>query len=182
MLSEKVFNSTFIVSHLDELPNEQIQRFYYPDNLIGKDGIILSIIPENKEKWIGVFEFGKIDNGLSGVYSHPNQDYICIISNGSGYIVNSKNPEEWEEIKLIPIIDVQVIEEKNIIIFAGLTELCAYNSNGLLWISSRISWDSLTINGNNGTVIKGKYYDMRVEDYSEFEVDIETGNVKGGVE
>jgi hypothetical protein len=178
------FISSYKYDVLNELPNNKLKRYYFSDNENGngKDGVILSFNSPDHNEWVGIFGFGNMSNkSVTGVYSCPNKDYICVVSRGNGYIVNVNQPESWEIIKLMPIIDVRIHKEKNLIFFANLTEISAYNENGLMWTTNRISWDDLRIIAINEKKIIGKYFDIRMEDNVEFEVDIDTGKVNNGI-
>ena len=179
----KEFISSYEFNVLNELPSNNIKRYYFPDNENGKDGIILSLISSDHKEWVGIFGFGNLSNkSVTGVYSCPNKDYICVISKGNGYYVNVNKPDSWEAIKLLPIIDVRIHKDKNVIYFSSLTEICAYNENGLLWTTKRISWDDLKIIEINEGKIIGEYFDIRNDDNVRFEVDLDTGIIKGGIE
>lgn len=159
--------------------------YYYPgaSTQSNKDGMIVQINPERREAWIGIFGFGNISkNGVSGVYTTPHSNKLCVIANGAGYIVSSDNPKNWEEIKYIPIIDARISKAQKLIIFADYTELIAYNDSGVKWKTKRLSWDNLKIIELSDNYIKGEYYDIRSEVNEFFEVDLVSGISKGGVE
>tara|TARA_R110002020_G_scaffold466285_2_gene688736 strand:- start:1825 stop:2379 length:555 start_codon:yes stop_codon:yes gene_type:complete len=168
-----------------EEPKSGYEIYYYPgaSTLGGMDGVIVQINPEHGETWIGIFAFGNVSkNGALGVYTTPHSNKLCVVANGAGYIVSSDNPEKWEEIKSIPIIDARISKAQNLLIFADYTGLIAYNDNGVKWKTRRLAWDNLKIIELSDDYIKGEYFDIRSDRDEFFEVNLVSGISKGGVE
>ena len=159
--------------------------YYFPEASIkgGKDGIIVEIIPEHGESWIGVFAFGtQNQTGFSGVFTMPDPNKLCVVSKGKGYLVNVNDPKYCEIIDAIPIIDVHAIPTKNIVVFADYTKLVAYDETKIKWKTKRLAWDGFKIIMASEECIKGKYYDLRSEGDEFFEVNLSTGEHIGGIE
>lgn len=178
----------FIHKYEIQLLNEIMSGYpvyYYPigSNAGIKDGLIVKIIPEEGDIWIGIFSFGNISrNGFSGIFSMPNSNKLCVVSNGVGYIVNVNDPNEWEEIKSVPVRDVRLIQEHNIIVFADYISIIAFNAAGFKWKTKQLAWDNFKILNVTENFITGEYYDMRSESQEIFEVELSSGISKGGVE
>lgn len=182
MIVNLSFESNYTVEIINELGSEE--RYYYPNgNMIGgKDGLIIKISPSNSNAWIGVFAYGELArNGTFGVYTMPNPNQLCVVSNGAGYIVNSDNPENWTEVKSIPITDVRCIEKQKIILFADYTQLVAYDETGIKWRTDRLAYDSLKILWVDDNILKGEFWNIRNEDNQIFEVNLNDGSQIGGI-
>ncbi len=158
--------------------------YYYPGASTqgGKDGLIVRVTPKNGEPWLGVFAPGTLaPNGVNGIFAMPDGLGICVVSNGRGYIVRYGDPLTCVELPLQPITDIRVVPEKGLIVFADLTRLVAYSGEGVKWETGRLAFDGFDIvELSNGRIV-GKYYDIRSEADEVFEVDLDSGNVKGGV-
>jgi len=177
------FSHEYEVEVLNELPFGK-NVYYYPGASTqgGKDGVIIEITPLHGESWIGVFAFGDITpKGLSGVYSLPNADKLCVVSRGAGYFVSAKNPTDWDKIKSIPVVDVRSVLSQGISLFANYTELIAYDSSGVKWKTERLAFDSFKIIALNDNHLKGEYYDIRSESKETFEVNLATGEHTGNI-
>lgn len=175
------FKSHYMVEVLEELGTEN--RYYYPRASTngGNDGLTIKVISPNGESWIGIFEFGKISgNGISGIFTTPNTDIICIVAKGAGYMVSTSNPLNWEQVKSIPIMDVRPIKSHNLLIFADYTELVAYNDTGIKWRTERLAYDNLKIIEITEDFIKGEYWNISNDSNDTFKVNIETGEQIGG--
>ena len=154
------------------------KRYYYPGANLngGNDGVVVKISKGNGNDWVGVFAFGNINNkGITGIYSTPNKDKFCVVAKGAGYIVSSDNPEIWEEVSAIPVINVYSIYPKNLLIFQDYTELVAYNANGVKWRTERLSLDGFEIVEITDKTLKGKYYSLQTEANELFEIELSTG-------
>jgi hypothetical protein len=176
-----IFEKSYDIELLNELGLEE--RFYFPigKKTEGNDGLILKISPFSGKPWIGIFAFGDITtNGLCGVYSMPDKEKFCVVSNGMGYIVTSSDATIFETLDSIPITDVRCIKEKGIILFADYTEIMAYDSGGLRWQSKRLSYDGFKIISLNSDVLIGEFWDIRNESNSLFEIDIINGSLLSG--
>ena len=181
---DKTLAHTYNFEILEELKSGY-EIYYYPGASVqgGKNGIIVRINPESGKSWVGIFALGNVSkNGFSGVYTTPHSNKLCVVANGTGYIVSSDNPQKWEEIKSIPIIDVRISKVQELIIFADYTKLIAYDNNGVKWNTKRLSWDNLKIIELSDDYIKGEYYDISSEANEFFEVNLISGISKGGVE
>ncbi|GGF23845.1 hypothetical protein [Flavobacterium limi] len=178
MIIDLSFQSNYSLELLEKLGTDN--RYYYPGDAScgGKDGLIVKVIPSQGESWIGVFSFGEISyKGLCGVYTTPNPDKFCVISRGSGYIVSSFNPNDWNEVQSIPIMDVRSIKSQNIIVFADFTDLIGYDKNGIKW-HERVANDGFKITEITDTYLRGEFWDIRNETNTTFEVDLLSGTLE----
>ncbi|TKG87909.1 hypothetical protein EYV94_27855 [Puteibacter caeruleilacunae] len=176
------FESHYSIEILHELSSGE--RFYYPNGTTngGKDGVMVEIISSEGNIWTGIFAFGEISTkGILGIYAMPAPDKICVVSKGAGYIVSSKNPTNWEEIRPIPILGVYPVKSQDIIIFSSYTELVAYDKSGVKWRTERLAYDSFKVIEVTEAYLKGEYWDIQYETNKNFEVDLSTGAQVGGI-
>jgi hypothetical protein len=170
------FQTNYDVEIVEELGSGN--RYYYPGATTqkGKDGLIIKVIPSENESWIGVFAFGEISiKGVSGIYTTPNPEKLCVVSRGMGYIVSTNNPIDWEEVVPIPIMEVYSVAAQNLLIFADYTKIYAYNASGLKWKTERLAFNSFKIIEVTDTSLKGRYWNERNDRDEIFEIDLLTG-------
>lgn len=182
MMVDLTFKNNYSVDIVEELVAGE--RYYYPGASTqgGKDGILVKVISLEGKSWLGVFAFGEISsNGISGVYSTPDPNKFCVVSKGAGYIVSSNNPNEWQQVKAIPVMDVRSIKQHKIIVFADYTELLAYDEFGIKWRTERLTYDGFKIIEVTESSLKGEFWNIRNETNDIFEVDLVTGSQVGGV-
>lgn len=163
---------------LSEIPSgNKDSHYYYPGGSLegGHDGLLLKIFPEKKDPWVATFAKGR--GGLSGVFSMPNPEKICVVSSGVGYIVSASEPLSWEKVEAFKIVDVRLIPRHNLVAFvdADRTEIVSYNAHGIAWHTKQIGLDGLRITQVTENEILGKYWDIRSDSDMEFSVNLETG-------
>ena len=153
---------------------------YFPRPQEGREGggLWLKVKAAGGKSWIGVFAFGySAPPAFSRVVSSPDPDRLCVIANGAAYVVKSNEPEVWERIPLMPVLDVRTLPEQELIVFSDFTQLAAYGRDRLVWRSPRVCWDDLKIVRITREVIEGVGYDPTnsITHERAFSVDLETG-------
>src|SRR5712691_8532702 len=136
--TELLFPMKYRVELRDALDADGMQRFYYPGASLdgGRDGLIVEVQPANARHWLGVFAFGEASDALlSGIFSTPCDDVVCVVSSGKGYLVHADKPEWWSEVPVWPITSVRQLTESGLLIFVDFTSLTAWGANGLAWRS-----------------------------------------------
>ncbi len=140
------------------------------------DGLWLRFHAASGKCWIGVFAFGyDSPPAFSRVVSSPDPGRACVIAKGRGFLVSADDYEQWQEIQILPVLDVRAIKERQILIFADFTRLAAYGRSGLVWRSPRVCWDELKIADVTRDTIEGTGFDPRAQSSSRFVVDLNTG-------
>ena len=94
------FEHQYEVEHIGEtsgLPGTA-KKLFFPgaSEVGGKDGALLRVTPVTGDTWVGSFAPSLSSrNALDLVMSCPSPNEICVISSGSGYIVQVNNPANW---------------------------------------------------------------------------------------
>lgn len=179
---ELVFPHRYQCSVLDELPATAPTR-RFPGESIGQDGVLIEVTPDHGSRWSGMFAFGKFGAaGISRVLSLPDVDALCVIARGAGYRVSAVDPEKWAPVRATPILDVRAVTSAGIVVFANYTELIAHDERGEKWRTKRLAWDGFEIVAINAHKLVGEYLPMGENLAQRFEVDLVTGEARGGVE
>jgi hypothetical protein len=175
------FPHSYEIEELTELPgtgNVGVPLLYFPrpKTRPEHDGLWLKIRVKGGSSWIGVFAFGYgSPPAFSRVVSLPDPDRACIVSRGAAYIVKADDANSWEQIPIVPVLDLRLIPEHEFLVFADFTRLAAYGRNGLAWRSPRVCWDELKILNVTIDTIEGVGYDPTNLGESRFAVDARTG-------
>lgn len=149
-----------------------------PESRTEHDGVWVKISRPGGGSWVGVFAFGYTSPpAISRIISLPDPDRVCIVSRGAAYLVEASQPEVWERLPVMPVIDVVVVPAQELVVFANFTRLSAYNRNGLAWQSPRLCWDGLKIDAITHSSIECRGYDpTAASGESFFAVDLLTGH------
>ena len=178
-----VFPQQYRVEESLELPSgPSMKHLYFPGGSEkgGQDGLLIKVTPRMGEVWLGTFAFGSFQNGVTGVYSCPDKESVCVISSGEGYIVRADDPVVWEEIGTCPILDVRIVANKELLLFADFTRITAYGQRGHVWTTGSLSWDGIEIVNVTPEHIRGLAWDSPQQRKVEFVVDVATGRHTGG--
>jgi hypothetical protein len=159
------FPHSYEIDEIPELPGTgrfDVPLFYFPrpTTRMEHDGLWLRIRTPNGKSWVGVFAFGyQSPSAFTGVVSTFDPDRVCIVAKGAAYIVNTAEPDTWEQVPIVPVTDLRSIAEDRLLLFADFTSLAAYSRNGLAWRSPRLCWDDLKILSVTEDSIEGMGYD-----------------------
>jgi hypothetical protein len=180
---EETFFHKFDCKHLDELPSAPWRHYYFPGGTAesGGDGHIVQVVPHSNESWIGTFAFGNLSpKGKSGLYTWPDPEILCVVSQGQGYLVHVDEPTNYEMIRVDPVLDLIPVAARKIVVFANYTELIAYGKSGPEWVTDRLSWEGIKLIRVTTDYIEGEVWDPRVEANVGFKVDLSNGRHEGG--
>lgn len=154
--------------------------FRFPaDKVSGGDGIFLKVSPtEPVLPWYGIFAFGHGGN-LRGVFSCPDPDMFCVVSDGKVYLVDSSSARAPIEIQFSPLKQVVPVVAANLILFADFLKIWALGRKGIEWTTERLAWDDVKITGFDQTHVWGEGYDPTnsIQPKSTFKVELATGKV-----
>jgi hypothetical protein len=179
-----LFPHSYEAEVLDEFtPTTDISRFYFPgaSDQGGRDGVAVRVTAANGREWLGIFEFGNQPGILlSGIFSCPDEDLLCVVSGGRGYFVCSDNPTQWSEVPVTPVTNVLQVLEAGLLIFSDFTSLCAWGARGLAWQSKQLAWDDLVISSCDGRTLRGNGFNPIESSIVSFSVDVVTGKHQGG--
>jgi len=72
------------------------------------------------------------------------------------------------------------VADQELLIFSGFHSLLAWGREGKAWQTGRLSWDGVRITGIRGETIIGTGWEMSTDRELEFEVNLKTGEHRGG--
>jgi hypothetical protein len=116
----------------------------------------------------------------SGVWSCPDPAWFCAVAGGYAYLIDSGNPNRWEQVEYRPVTAVTPIESKSLLVFSGFHSLLAWGPEGRAWQTERLSWDGVRITAVESETLRGLGWDLKTDRELEFEVNLTTGEHSGG--
>ena len=133
-------------------------------------------LPELAETFLATFALGFADPAApTGLWSCPDPKWMCAVSGGYAYVVNTARPEDFAQVEFRPVLEVRALPEQNLLLFAGHHALIAWGPHGKAWQTARLSWEGVQITGIEGRWLRGLGWDMREDRDVGFRVDLETG-------
>ena len=165
-------------------PVHPIEKLYhFPAELEEGDrsGAYLRVTPKIGPAWAGFFALGfDSDQVVSEVCSTPDPDSFCAVVGGYAYLVKAGDPAQWLRVEQSPVVDLRVLSQQGLLLFAGFTSITAMDTSGIAWTTERLTWEGLTIVGIKGEKLLGRGWDAPADKEVGFEVDLKTGKHTGG--
>ena len=165
-------------------PVHPIEKLYhYPVELEEGDrsGAYLRVTPQDGPAWVGFFALGfDSDQVVNQVCSTPDPERFCLAVGGYAYLVKASAPAEWQRIEQRPVVDLRVLPQQQLVLFAGFTSITAFSNSGLAWTTQRLTWEGLAITEIDGDKLLGHGWDALADKEVPFEVDLKTGRHTGG--
>lgn len=154
------------------------RQFVYPRHAeeVERGALELMVRPSDAEAFLGTFALGFSDpTAPTGVWSCPDAKWMCAVSGGYAYLVNTTKPEEFAQVEFRPVLEVRALREQRLLLFAGHHALLAWGADGKAWQTGRLSWEGVKITAIEGRWLHGVGWDMRTDKDVPFRVDLETG-------
>ncbi len=114
----------------------------------------------------------------TGVWSCPNPSWICVAAGGYVYLIDTRDPARWEQVEYRPVTEIHALP--GLLLFSGFHSMLAWGREGKLWQTARLSWDGVRITAMDADTVTGLGWDMRTDQELSFEVDLKTGEHRGG--
>ena len=162
------------------LPSRQ---FVYPLQVeeVERGALEVMIRPSAHPPFLATCALGFSGSGVpTGLWPCPDPAWICAVAGGYAYLIDTREPARWEQIEYRPVMEVRALPEQDLLVFAGFHSLLAWGRHGKQWQTGRLSWDGLRITEVRGETLLGLGWDLNTDRELEFEVDLKTGEHRGG--
>jgi hypothetical protein len=160
------------------------RQFVYPAQVeeVERGALEVMIRPPNSTgQFLATCALGFAGAGVpTGVWSCPDPAWICVAAGGYAYLIDTRDPARWDQVEYRPVTEIRALAEPDLLLFAGFHSLLAWGREGKAWQTSRLSWDGLRITSVRGATLLGLGWEMRTDRELEFEVNLQTGEHKGG--
>jgi hypothetical protein len=117
---------------------------------------------------------------LTGVWATPDPNWMCAVSGGYGYLIDTAQPRRWEQLEYRPVTAIQALPDHGLLVFAGFYSLLAWGPGGKAWQTARLSWEGVRITGVEGDALIGFGWELKSDRELEFMVNLKTGEHRGG--
>lgn len=115
----------------------------------------------------------------TGIWSCPNPRQLCAVSGGYAYVIDTHAPERFAMIPYRPVLEVLVLREMKLLLFVGHRAVLAWGADGSAWESEKLSSEGLTNLAIEGTILRGRGWDMHAGEEAEFTIDLRSGRRVG---
>lgn len=154
------------------------RQFTYPRHAeeIERGALEVMVRPANAEQFLATFALGFADPSVpTGLWSCPQTQWLCAVSGGYAYLVDTAQPDQFTQVEYRPVLEVRVLREQNLLLFTGHYALTAWGAEGKAWETARLSSEGVQITKIEGSQLYGTGWDMRSDQDVPFTVDLRTG-------
>lgn len=113
----------------------------------------------------------------TGIWSTPNPREICAVSGGYAYIIDTAAPEHFTLLPYRPVLQVQPVVDRDLLLFVGNRAILAWGVNGEAWKTEKLSDEGVTITGIEGPLLRGSGWNMMTDEETSFALDLKSGRV-----
>ncbi|HEV2273720.1 MAG TPA: hypothetical protein VGR96_06110 [Acidobacteriaceae bacterium] len=117
---------------------------------------------------------------ISGIWACPDPEWMCVVAGGYAYLIDTVRPRWWEQVEYRPVTAIHPLPHLDLLLFAGFHTLLAWGRDGIAWRTGRLSWDGVRIASIQEKTLVGFGWDMTTDRELEFEVELKTGEHRGG--
>lgn len=111
----------------------------------------------------------------SGLWSAPHPDWLCAVSGGYAYLIDSTAPERFSMIPYRPVLEVRPVPDAGLLLFVGHHAILAWGVEGEAWQSEKLSSEGVTITGIDGGALRGLGWDLMTDRETPFTLELRTG-------
>jgi hypothetical protein len=157
------------------------QRVAGEEDALARGALLLQVKPASGGSFLATCALGfRAATALSGVWSCPRPDDLLAVAGGYAYLADTLNPDRPLHLPLRPVTQVLPAPEANLLLLAGFHTIAAIGTTGLLWETTRLTWEGLTLSDIRDNQLHGLGWDMRTDRELPFAVDLSTGTHTGG--
>ncbi len=185
------------------LPNRQ---YTYPGVVEEVENGALEVLVKpmepNSQPFLATCALGFRDPAApTGLWSMPNSNWLCAVSGGYAYLINTAEPEQFIMVRYRPVLDVQCYipfglrkkawnspdatidgsveasraSSDGLLLFIGHHSILAWGQGGEAWESERLSSEGVTVDEVDGRIIRGTGWDLMTDKDLPFTLDLHTG-------
>ena len=154
------------------------RQFVYPRQAeeVERGALEVLVRPAGAEAFLATCALGFADPAApSGAWSCPHPNWLCAVSGGYAYLIDTTAPEQFSQISYRPVLAVRALPAQGLLLFVGHHSLLAWGREGQAWQTPRLSSEGITITRVEGDLLHGLGWDLRSDADVPFVVDLRTG-------
>lgn len=160
------------------------EALYFP----ARPSLEVEVQPHHGKAWTGVFG-AEWPDFLTGLFSTPDEQTLCVVCGGSGYFVETTEAQSaWFRVECAPVRFVLPFPDHGLLVFGNFTDFTAYRLDDssidvrldVAWRSARLGWDDLDVTRTTDDRIEGQAWYAPDNRMIGFSVDVRTGEHEGG--
>jgi hypothetical protein len=120
----------------------------------------------------------------SGVWSTPHRDWLCAVSGGYAYLIDTIAPQRFTMIPYRPVLQTLPVPapeqpDAGCLLFVSHRSILAWGKAGQIWESERLSDEGVTVTAIEAGVLHGAGWQMQGDRETRFTLNLQTGKLIG---
>lgn len=181
MISEgRPFQASYQVRQLDELPSAEVTELR-PPGQGSSGGLIFEVNPGDSDSWVGFAHPRSVGNryAVTGLFSTPDPGKLCVITQGTAYLVDAATRRFVMPALSEPVISVASLTDAGLLLLATPWRVMAIGHDGPAWQTERLAIDGLRLDETDGSRLVG-VADPDSAEPRDFVIDLIEGTHQGG--
>ena len=113
----------------------------------------------------------------TGLWSTPKPEEICAVAGGYAYLIDTASPDRFTMIPYRPVLEILPLIRHGLLLFVGHHSILAWGSDGIAWVSEKLSDEGVTITSIDGGILRGTGWDMKTDHERSFALDLRSGRL-----
>lgn len=117
----------------------------------------------------------------TGLWSMPNPEWLCAVSGGYAYLIDTAHPEIFTHLRYRPVLHIESYlpshgdSARGLLLFVSHHTILAWGHDGEAWESERLSWEGVTVERIDGSSLHGRGWDLMTDRETPFTLDLTNG-------
>lgn len=154
------------------------RHYVYPAAVeeVERGALELLVQPATGQPFLATCALGFRDPAApTGLWSMPSPDWLCAVSGGYAYLIDTAQPERFTHLRYRPVLNIYSHSPAQLLLFVGHHSILAWGCDGEAWESDRLSSEGIAIDRSNANILHGHGWDLRTDKDLPFTLDLNTG-------
>jgi hypothetical protein len=159
------------------------RHFTYPAAVeeVERGALELMVRPAAGESFLATCALGFASPAVpTGVWSCPDPAMLCAIAGGYAYIIDTRLPQQFQQVSYRPVTQVRPLPQAGLLLFASFHAVEAWGVEGRRWQTRRLSWEGVRLGEATADALHGWGWDLATDTEVGFAIDLRTGEHTGG--
>lgn len=162
--------NVFPIFHFDAVEGERAPK-----------PLLVDVHPWGADSWHGVFEGdSESPDVITGLFAHPDENKLLVVSGGQGYVVRSNDPNDWEPIPHVPITNIVDAPEHGLVVIGDYLQVAAFDATDRRWETPRLAYDGIEFEDVRNGKLTGLAWSAPLNRGVPFAIDLASGQHEGG--
>lgn len=154
------------------------RHFIYPRDAeeVERGALEVMVRPRGQAPFLATCALGFRDPAApTGLWSAPDPAWLCAVSGGYAYLIDTGKPEQFTMLPYRPVLDVRPASSDGLLLFVSHHKILAWGRDGQAWESENLSDEGVTIENFEGGVLRGTGWEMRTDKEISFALELRSG-------